>query len=287
MAHRRAKVAGALGAVFLFIAAWGYSQLPAIAAGGLLHPARHRVTDSPPAGCVDAVVANDGLRLTGWRCAACAERRGTVVYLHGIADNRTSAKGVIDRFRRRGFDVVAFDSRAHGNSDGDVCTYGYFEKADLRRIIDTAASGPIVLIGTSLGAAVALQEAADDAARVSAVVAAESFSDLRTVAEERAPWILSRRAIDRAFRIAERDGRFSVAEVSPRATARRIRVPVLLVHGALDHDTAPAHSERIFAELHGPKRLLLVDGSHHNESLNGGATWAAIEAWIEDALARH
>lgn len=285
MAHRRAKVAGALGAAFLFIAAWAYNQLPAIAAGGLLHPARHRVTDSPPAGCVDAAVVNGGLKLTGWRCAACAERRGTVVYLHGIADNRTSAKGVIDRFRRRGFDVVAFDSRDHGNSDGDVCTYGYFEKADLRRIIDIAATGPIVLIGTSLGAAVALQEAADDP-RVSAVVAAEAFSDLRTVAEERAPWILSRRVVDRAFRIAERDGRFSVAEVSPRAAARRIRVPVLLVHGALDHNTVPAHSERIFAELHGPKRLLLVPGAHHNESLNSGATWAAIEEWIDQALAR-
>ena len=141
-----------------------------------------------------------------------------------------------------------------------------------------------MLIGTSLGAAIALQEAADDL-RVSGVVAAESFSDLRMIAEERAPWFLTRRTIDRAFTMAEREGRFSVAQVSPRAAARRIHVPVLLVHGALDGDTPPAHSERIFAELQGPKRLMLVPGAHHNQSLNGASTWAAIEAWIDEVLA--
>lgn len=86
----------------------------------------------------------------------------------------------------RGFDVVAYDSRAHGESDGDVCTYGFYEARDLHRVLDTVAPGPVVLFGTSLGAAVALQETAGDP-RVTAVVAAETFSDLRTVASERAP----------------------------------------------------------------------------------------------------
>ena len=72
--------------------------------------------------------------------------------------------------------MIAYDSRAHGDSQGDACTYGFFEKEDLHRVIDTLGPGPVVLIGTSLGAAVALQEAADDR-RVSAVVAAETFSD--------------------------------------------------------------------------------------------------------------
>jgi pimeloyl-ACP methyl ester carboxylesterase len=115
-------------------------------------------------------------------------------------------------------------------------------------------------------------------------VAAESFSDLRTVAQERAPWVLTRGVIERAFAIAERDGHFSVSEVSPRAAARRIHAPVLLVHGALDRDTPPAHSERIYAELPGPKRLLLVPGAHHNTSLSSSATWAAIETWIDGAV---
>jgi pimeloyl-ACP methyl ester carboxylesterase len=204
------------------------------------------------------------------------------VYLHGIADNRAGAAGVIERFGPRGFDVVAYDSRAHGNSSGDTCTYGYFEKQDLHRVLDQAARGPVVLMGTSLGAAVALQEAADDA-RVRAVVAAESFSDLRTVAIERAPRFFTRGAIDRAFAIAEEQGHFHVAEVSPAAAASRITAAVLLLHGDADHETPPDHSQRILAALSGPKRLIVVAGAGHNGSLRG-EVWPEIEHWIENAL---
>src|SRR5438128_11590183 len=100
-------------------------------------------------------------------------------------------------FVPRGFDVVAYDSRAHGESDGDICTYGFFEKNDLHRVLDTVDDGPVVLLGTSLGAAVAILEAADDQ-RVATVVAAETFADLRTVATERAPFFFTAATIRKA-----------------------------------------------------------------------------------------
>ena len=256
-----------------------WSQLPAVGAGGLLHPARHRVTEAPPPACEEATFAGAGVSLKGWRCRASGARHGTIVYLHGVADNRTSGAGVIERFGRRGFDVVAYDSRAHGESDGDVCTYGFFEKEDLRRVIDTVAPGPIVLVGTSLGAAVALQEAAHDP-RVTAVVAAETFSDLRTVAAERAPFFFTSGIIARALRLAEQQGHFRVDEVSPVIAAASIRIPVLLVHGAADTDTPPDHSRRVLRKLAGPKRLILVPGARHNESLR--RFWPEIEQWIDD-----
>jgi pimeloyl-ACP methyl ester carboxylesterase len=262
----------------------GCMQLPAIGAGGLLHPARHQVTRATPRGCVDTNYAGAGVTLRGWYCAAARSRRGTIVYLHGIADSRASAAGTIARFVPRGFDVIAYDSRAHGDSSGDACTYGFFEKDDLRRVIDTIQPGPVVLIGTSLGAAIALQEAADDP-RVTAIVAAETFSDLRTVATERAPRFFSQRTIDRAFTIAESQARFQVDAVSPQHSAERIRVPVLLIHGAADTDTPPAHSQRVHDALNGPKRLILVPGAHHNQSLNE-TVWSDIERWIDDVVRR-
>ena len=99
------------------------SQPPGIGAGGLLHPGRHRVTASPPPTCEDVTFAGDGVSLKGWRCRTPLARRGTLVYLHGVADNRTSGTGAVERFGRRGFDVVAYDSRAHGESEGDVCIW--------------------------------------------------------------------------------------------------------------------------------------------------------------------
>ena len=164
-----------------------------------------------------------------------------------------------------------------------MCTYGFLEKRDLRRVVDGLPPGPVVLMGTSLGAAVALQEAAADP-RITSVIAAEAFSDLRTVATERAPWFLPPPVVRKAFQVAEQRGGFLVDAVSPMEAARAIRAPVLLIHGADDRETPPAHSQRIFEALAGPRRLLLVPGAGHNQSLNAPAVWVDIERWVEESL---
>ena len=268
-----------LGSVVLFV----LFAIPSLGAGGLLHPMRHRVAQRPALSYVDVSFAGDGVTLQGWAFPCVRPRRGTLVYLHGIADNRGSSAGAAERFTRRGFDVIAYDSRAHGESGGDACTYGYYEKRDLRRVIDTIPDGPVVVVGASLGGAVALQAAATDP-RIRAVVAAETFSDLRTVATERAPFFFFGPLVARAFRLAEAEGRFTIDDVSPVRAAANIRVPVLLVHGEADRDTSPAHSQRIFDALRGPKRLILVPGAGHNASLRRPATWREIEIWIDQAL---
>lgn len=266
--------------VVLFLAA---GQAPSLAAGGLLQPARHQPRMKAPANCADLEFAGKGVNLRGWYCGASDPKRGTVVYLHGIADNRDSSIGVVRRFTAQGFDVVAYDSRAHGASEGNLCTYGYFEKEDLRRVIDRLAPGPLVLIGTSLGAAVALQEAATDE-RVSGVIAAEVFSDLETIARERAPFFLPEAVMAEAFRVVERRAAFSVRDVSPARAASRIRVPVLLIHGEADVLTTPDHSRRVFAALMGPKRLVVVPQAGHNESLRDPTVWAQVDEWVNDVV---
>jgi len=115
----------------------GGCSLAAIGAGALLHPSRRAGIPQPLAACAPRTFQGVGVTLTGWYCAATGDRRGTLVYLHGVADNRASGAGVVQRYVSRGFDVIAFDSRAHGQSSGDSCTYGYYEKQDLTRIIDT------------------------------------------------------------------------------------------------------------------------------------------------------
>jgi pimeloyl-ACP methyl ester carboxylesterase len=275
------RLVGAVIAAALIAAA--LIMAPSIAAGGLLYPARHALRAAIPPGCENRDFQGDDVTLRGWQCGSIGKRRGTIIYLHGVADNRGSSVGVVQRFTPRGFDVVAYDSRRHGQSPGEVCTYGFVEKRDLRRVIDGLSTGAVVLIGTSLGAAVALQEAASDP-RVATVVAAESFSDLRTVATERARWYLPGPVIRKAFIVAEQRGRFLVDAVSPLQAARTITAPVLLIHGAEDKETPPAHSQRIFEALTGPRRLMLVPGAGHNQSLYGPGVWGEIERWIEEAL---
>jgi alpha-beta hydrolase superfamily lysophospholipase len=255
---------------------------PSWSAGALLHPGR-RVAQHQPTRAFQAIELDGaGVHLKGWRYPAAGRPRGTVVYLHGAGDNRGSSIRIADHFVPMGFDVLAYDSRAHGESEGTACTYGFYEKQDLARVLAHVEARPIILIGTSLGAAVALQTAAQNRL-VAAVISVATFSDLRTVASERAPFFASRHEIEEAFRLAEAEAHFRVDEASPLAAAPAITAPVLIIHGAADSDTRPAHSQRVFDALRGPKRLIYVPGAGHNNAL-GQTVWPQIDDWLETSL---
>ena len=110
-------------------------------------------------------------------------------------------------------------------------------------------------------------------------VSISTFSDLRTVASERAPFFASGANIRDALALAETQGHFVVDEVSPVKAAAHLSIPVLLIHGAEDHETAPAHSERVYKALAGPKRLVLLPKTGHGVGLSE-PTWKVIDEWV-------
>jgi pimeloyl-ACP methyl ester carboxylesterase len=281
--RRLIQVSLILLVVIAIVAAWLVPQLPAIGASALLFSPRRVTGRAMPAECIETTFQGEHGRLSGWHCRRAADdSRGTIVYLHGIADDRGSAQGVVQRFLPLGFDVVAYDSRAHGRSDGERCTYGYFEKHDLKRVIGALDERPVILIGHSLGAAVALQTAPLEP-RIRAIVAASTYADLRSIATDRAPFVFTKGMIETAFEIVERDAQFKVDDVSPIRAAQSIDVPVFLIHGQFDRDTPPHHSRRVFDALPDVKRLLIVPGAAHNDVLRP-EVWEHIERWIATVL---
>jgi hypothetical protein len=251
---------------------------PSWGANALLHPQRTKVKQLPSRP-YQTVTFDVGVKLVGWRFPAERARRGTVIYLHGLGDNRGSGIGIANHFTARGFDVVAYDGRALGESGGDACTYGYYEKQDLQRVVAQLPPGPVVTFGVSLGAAVALQAAAGDP-KISLVVAVAPFSDLRTAVNERAPFFASRGNLEKARVLAEEEAHFRVDEVSPVAAASRIRAPAIVIHGAEDRETPPGHGQRVFAALAGPKQMVLVPQAKHHDTLTAD-TWRQIDAWVD------
>jgi len=109
------------------------------------------------------------------------------------------------------------------------------------------------------------------------------FSDLRTIAEERAPFFATRHDIDRVFKVAEQRANFRADEVSPLAAAAHITVPALIIHGARDRKTQPDHSQRIFAALRAPKELILVPNRGHRRPVTEDV-WREIDAWLDAAI---
>lgn len=260
--------------------------LPEIGAAMLLHPLRIPVSKAPPSGCVNSSFQGHGVEISGWSGAAQVPARGTVIYLHGISDNRASGAGICERFLKAGFDVIAYDSRGHGGSEGELCTYGFHEKMDLLKIVAGVRHPPVVLLGSSMGAAVALQAAAMNPAGIATVIAAETFCDLDTITRERSPFFMDGAVRGDALEIAERKGGFQIAAVSPLAAAGNIGIPVLIIHGADDMATPPEHSRRVYHALKGAKRLILVPDAGHGQSLGGGFVWGEIDRWVDELIPR-
>jgi hypothetical protein len=192
--------------------------------------------------------------------------------LHGVGDNKISGLGLAKVFHARHFNVLMYDSRAHGRSDGRYCTYGYYEKFDVAKAIDVLAEkkiislGAIGLFGTSMGAAIAVQAASVEP-RIRAIVAEGCFTNLRTITVDyqkrllRMPWHFLRNV---AMKRSEHIAHFSHHEVSPLRALAKVHVPILFIHGKNDVFIKYQYSEQLFAEAQEPKELYLIDGAHHS-----------------------
>ena len=258
-------------------------------AGSLVLPMRVPVIGAPSLAHDDfEVTTADGIALDGWQFSPAGAPRAVIVLVHGKDINRQHFVGAAKRFVEEGYAVVAYDQRAHGRSTGEFVTYGAKEVGDLQRVIDVALARwgrdlPVVVIGESLGAAVALQTAAVDP-RIRAVAAGAAFADLTTVIDDHTPFFLSAAGKEKAVRVAETAGRFRVADISPERSARDIHVPTLLLHGSEDQFLPLKHSLRIYEALAGPRALVRLEGVDHIGVLLSAQAWNEIDGFVAAAL---
>lgn len=159
---------------------------------------------------------------------------------------------------RRGsrFHAIAFDSRAHGASDGRYCTYGKKEKDDVSAVFDAAQEkfgnfGPVGILGLSFGAGVATQALANDK-RLQCGIIVSSFCRLEDVARVQMR-LFTRYNNDWLFHrvLAKGETRadFSVAEIQPTEAARRITQPVLVIHGQRDNLIPVEDARQLFEHI--------------------------------------
>jgi pimeloyl-ACP methyl ester carboxylesterase len=246
-----------------------------------VHPPRltARLTPADVGLPVEEIVveAPDGVRLAGW----LAVRRGRpcVILLHGYPADKSDLLPLAAALHRR-FTVLLMDLRYFGASEGRVTTLGHRERLDLRRVLDRVEArnlGPVGVFGFSLGGAVALLAAAEDA-RIRAVAAYSPFADLRALARETYAhfWLLREPLVDlmrlwsRVFLGAD------ITRPSPEQAARRLTIPVLLVHSAGDEQIPVAHAERL--------RRALADNALAAVQIEPAGLHGALGERFEDRL---
>jgi alpha-beta hydrolase superfamily lysophospholipase len=134
------------------------------------------------------IAASDGARLRAWLFTPENSNGNLVLVLHGISDSRAGVMGLARLFVENHYTVLAPDNRGHGESGGELVTYGLREADDVHRWVDwtIASEHPrnVYGMGESLGAGVLLQALARER-RFSAVVAECPFANFERVAEDR------------------------------------------------------------------------------------------------------
>ncbi len=246
--------------------------------------------------CEDfSVEAEHGIRLQGWLIRGVAPARGTILYLHGVGDCKIDGLRMARLLRDARFNVVLYDARRHGDSGGSFCTYGYFEKYDVTRVIDALAArndltvGNIGIFGTSMGAAVAIQAASVDR-RIASVIAENSFATLRSIFDDyqkrmiKLPLhFLRNLVIVRSEFLAG----FKASDVSPLEAVKSATIPILFAYADEDHLINHTYSLQLYQTATGPKEIYAITGARHNNTWEvGGESYRRkIVSFFEKTLA--
>jgi fermentation-respiration switch protein FrsA (DUF1100 family) len=198
------------------------------------------------------LVTDDGIRLAAWYTPP---RNGAIILLaHGYGDNRP--EWVYEMLAKKGYGVLAWDTRAHGESGGNVSTFGYLEVLDVKAALEYALSQPDVehigAWGGSMGGATLIRAAADFP-EIEALWIDSAFTSLDEEFDYLVPYPLinplakSLAQIETGINLNEIDPIKDIAMIGPR--------PVYIVHGTGDAVAPPNAGERLYEAANEPRFL--------------------------------
>jgi fermentation-respiration switch protein FrsA (DUF1100 family) len=205
---------------------------------------------------VTLVPAEDGARIAVLHLPNPGGRF-TILYGHGNAEDLGHLAPMLRELRDAGFSVLGYDYRGYGASTGGPpSAKGAYR--DLAAVYRHATDdlgippGRIVLYGRSVGAGPATELAAREP--VAGLVIESGFTS--------------------AFRVVTRVPLLPFDRFPNLRNVRRVRCPVLVIHGT-DDDVIPfSHGEQLYEAAAEPKRRLWVRGAGHNDLV-----WVARDAY--------
>ncbi|BDD12147.1 hypothetical protein FUAX_45790 (plasmid) [Fulvitalea axinellae] len=241
-----------------------------------------------------SVTSHDSFEIKGLISKADpVSRKGAIILAHGIRAYKEHFAPLARRANDKGFDAILIDLRAHGESQGRYCTFGFHEKKDISRVIDyLEANGHadnLGIWGQSLGGAVAMHSLAHDS-RLRFGIIESSFSDFdKTVHDyfKRFSGVNVPFFADFLIKRAGDIGEFDTQNVHPHLAARSVSQPVLISHGTADGRIDIKYGRKNFQNLKSKKkRFVEVEGANHvNVWQTGGERyWAEVFGFIESSL---
>jgi len=248
-------VVGVVAAVLVPFAEMNRGRVPSGIDAALFFPARYPDGDWSPNELrfVDVYfAAPDGTGLHGWFCPA-EDPELAILFMHGNAGNVTTRATLLRHLQSKAqASVFIFDYRGFGKSTGVPGIEGVIQDSRAARAklceLASVENPEIVLMGESLGGAIAVQLAAESPPR--ALVLQSTFSSLRDLAE-----------------IHYRQYASMVPESTLNSVAQIDIYDGLLFqsHGDRDWTIPVALGQKLFAAARGKKIFAIIPGAdHHN-----------------------
>lgn len=180
--------------------------------------------------------------------------QAVVLYCHGNVGTVDKWSILAERLSRlHRISILVFDYRGFGRSAGFANERGILRDAEAARTWLAKENGirpsDVVLIGRSLGGAVAVDLAANGGAR--GLILESTFPSLPEVAELHAAWLLPSWNMTQRLNSVEKIKQYSG--------------PLLQSHGEADHLIPLALGKELFAAAPGPKKFIVVPDSNHND----------------------
>lgn len=172
----------------------------------------------------------------------------TVLYSHGNAEDLGMALPGLEALRDAGFSVVAYDYRGYGASGGGRPTSrGVLRDAEAvyRHVTGTLGVPPsrVIAYGYSVGSGPAVHLAARHP--LAGLVVENGFVS--------------------AFRVVTRAPLLPFDRFPNLRDVRRVRAPVLVIHGTVDRVIPVSHGRLLYEAAPGPKSALWVEGAGHTD----------------------
>lgn len=211
------------------------------------------------------LTAEDGVKLHAWLIPAVSERKGTILFLHGNAENVSTHIASVYWLPAEGYEVLLLEYRGYGRSGGEPSFAGLLQDvAAADRYLDSVAGvrrDRVVLLGQSLGGALALLYAGRPGTkgRFRAVIADSAFADSRRIIRDsvaRLPVL--------GFLLKYPLSWLIDASYNPEDAVGRISpTPVLILHSMDDPIVPYTHGEALFEHAGSPKELWEYKGAGH------------------------
>lgn len=246
------------------------------------HQPRYHLTTTPAelgiAFKTISFITTDSITLRGWFIETQNHLTApTIIIAHGLAASKSDFINLSGFLSSKGFNVLLFDFRAHGESAGKSCSLGLKEQMDITAAVDYIISREdlknknIGLYGFSLGGATGILTASKDL-RIKAIAADTPFSRLHNISAD----VIKRTYHLPSFpfmQLANVFYRLSfggwIGQVAPVDVIHQISPrPILLITSDHDQMTPLYHARKLINKAGKPKELWVIKGASHGGTIS-------------------